>query len=151
MTGKTLQDIWEKEFETDLVNKVDTGLNYICADLGRINEYYNKFTSLYFKYQALTQRYNFYCCFTRVKQGSNSPSWSNSKAHDYAAVFTRGFADYARSEYVQADMKAGYTYRNRHEEPWHKGPRGAEFLGVSSNGRIYYFETGYKDTNGVGK
>ena len=147
MTGKTLQDSWEKEFETDLVTKVDTGLNYICADLGRINDYHNKFANLYFKYRALAERYNFYCYFTRVKQGSSSPSWSDSTAHDYATVYTRGFSDYTRSEYVQADMRAGSTVSMRHEEPWYKGPRGADFSGASSNGRIYYFETGYKDTN----
>ncbi|MBQ9582282.1 MAG: hypothetical protein IJR21_07910 [Synergistaceae bacterium] len=91
MTGKTLQDSWEKEFETDVVTKVDTGLNYICEDIDRVNDYYNKADKLYNKYQALAQRYNFYCYFKRIKQGTSSPSWSDSKTHDYATVFTRDF------------------------------------------------------------
>lgn len=79
--GKGLQDGWEQEFEVQLINKVDRGLNYICADKGQVKEYQGKFDKLYKKYKALAERYNFYCYFMRIQKSyaGSSPSWTDSK------------------------------------------------------------------------
>ena len=147
MNGKGIQDEWEREFETELVNKVDTGLNYICADKARVQEYHGKFDQLYNKYKALAERYNFYCYFMRCQKDSDSANWSDSD-DDNDVYHERGFSEYTRSKLVQADMRAGGSGYHRHEEPCHKGPRGATFRnGPFASKRVYWFKTGYHDTN----
>ena len=148
MGGKGLQDGWEKEFEAELVNKVDKGLNYVCADIKRVQEYHDKFDKLYQKYKALAERYNFYCYFMNFQRSweSDSPSWNDSD-DERDLDYSIGFREYTRSKLVQEDMKAGGSKYHRHEEPWNKGPRGADFIGTYKNDRVYWYRTGCHDTN----
>ena len=92
-TGTTIQEQWEKEFQTELVTRMDNGLNYICANEERVNEYYKKFDALYTKYKALAERYNFYRYFVLVSKSSNSdsPSWDTSD-YDSDCSWERGFS-----------------------------------------------------------
>lgn len=149
MGGKGLQDGWEQEFEVQLINKVDRGLNYICADKARVQEYYNKFDALYNKYKALAERYNFYCYFMRIQKSNDgsSPSWDNSDA-DQDTYYERGFSEYTRSSLVLADMRAGGSRYHSHKEPCTSGPGYADFRDNDlGNSRVYWFKTGYHDTN----
>ena len=147
--GKGLQDGWEREFEVQLINKVDKGLNYICADKGRVKEYHDKFDKLYKKYKALAERYNFYCYLMRVQKSyaGSSPSWDTSK--DNEDIYqVRGFSEYPRSSLVLADMKAGGSRYHSHKEPCTSGPGYADFRDDNlGNRRVYWFKTGYHDTN----
>ena len=147
--GKGLQDGWEQEFEVQLINKVDRGLNYICADKGRVKEYQGKFDKLYKKYKALAERYNFYCYFMRIQKSyaGSSPSWDDSDA-DQDTYYEKGFSEYTRSSLVLADMKAGGSRYHSHKEPCTSGPGYADFRDNDlGNSRVYWFETGYHDTN----
>ena len=148
MGGKGLQDSWEQEFEVQLVNKVNTGLNYICADKARVQEYQGKFDKLYKKYKALAERYNFYCYFMRIQKShdGSSPSWNDSDS-DQDTYYERGFSEYTRSSLVLADMKAGGSRNHSHKEPSTSGPGYADFSGSYTDSYVYWFKTGYHDTN----
>ena len=150
MNGKGIQDEWEREFEVDLVEKVDTGLNYICADKARVQEYHDKFDRLYEKYKALAERYNFYCYLMRIQKSSwrgSSPSWTDSDS-DHDTYYERGFETYTRSKLVQEDMKAGGGRYRRHEEPCTSGDGYADFRDDNlGDKRVYWFKTGHHDTN----
>ena len=148
-TGKTLQDSWEQEFQVDLVSNVDRGLNYVCDNKARVKEYHDKFDKLYNKYKALAERYNFYCFFIRQQKSiGKSPKWETSDdKHD---VFIQvGFTqrDYTRSEIVKEDMNKGGYVRESYQEPCTSGKRWARFQGSYTDKRVYYFETGCKNTN----
>ena len=144
--GKGLQDSWQQEFEVNLITKVDTGLNYICADKARVWDYYSKCTQLYNKYKALAERYNFYAYFVKVKKNTRSPSWNDSDSDSDLTCF-EGIHSYNKGKIVLEDMKAGGSRYHHHEEPWYKGPRGADFEGSYSTSRVYWFKTGYRNTN----
>ena len=136
---------WKKEFETELVTRMNNGLNYICANEERVNEYYKKFDALYEKYKALAERYNFYRYFVSVSKRS-SPSWDDSDS-DKDSSWERGFKVYDKSKIVQQDIAAGKTYDHHHSEPCTSGPRGAEFSRSLGDERVMWLKTGYTDTN----
>ncbi|MBR1419005.1 MAG: hypothetical protein IJ576_08580 [Synergistaceae bacterium] len=149
--GKGLQDSWEQEFEVNLITKVDTGLNYICADKSRVQSYYDKSDALYNKYKALAERYNFYREFVMIQKQDTgkSPSWDDS---DYDIDKTYGAgrsfsSTYSKSKLVNEDFKAGGCRHHEHEEPDTSGPRGADFEGSFATKRVYSLVTGYKKTN----
>ena len=144
--GTATQNKWKDEFETQLVTRMKGGLNYICADEGRINEYYNKFNALYEKYKALAERYNFYRYFVLAQKNGSSPSWSDSN-DKYDGSWERGFTTYDKSKIVQADMNAGEYREDKHKESATSGNGYADFSDSYSNERINWFKTGYKDTN----
>ena len=147
--GKGLKDGWEQEFEVNLVNKVDKGLNYICADKARVQEYFDKFDALYKKYKALAERYNFYCYLRQhqVKRGT-APGWETSDEKKDECGQAGFFAyEYTRSGVVRDDMRAGGGDYHTHKEPWNSGPRGADFSNSFTNKRVYWFETGCIKTN----
>ena len=147
-SGSTIQAQWEKEFQTELVTKMDNGLNYICANEERVNEYYKKFDALYEKYKALAERYNFYRYFVLVckRSSSDSPSWNDSDS-DHNDSWERGFKNYDKSKIVQEDIAAGKTYNHHHSEPSTSGPRGAEFSQNLGDYRVMWLKTGHTNTN----
>lgn len=144
--GTGLQNQWRNEFETELVTRMKNGLNYICADEGRVNEYYNKFNALYEKYKALAERYNFYRYFVLVQKNTSSPSWSDSD-DDYDDYWTRGFETYDKSKIVQGDMKAGRYDDPRHIEEYNEGDGKADLSNSFSDEYVHWYRTGYHNTN----
>lgn len=151
LDGTATQNKWKDEFETQLVTRMRGGLNYICADEGRINEYYNKFNALYEKYKALAERYNFYCFLLYLQKTFSSPSWDDSddgKNKYWELGFNSMSLFTPPSDIVHSDMNAGRYKELKYEEPSYSGHRSADFSDSFSNERIYWFITGYKNTNG---
>ena len=146
-SGASIQDQWKNEFETQLIMRMRGGLNRICADEKLIDEYQKKFNTLYEKYKALAERYNFYRYFVLVQRRSKSASWTTSD-YDHDQSWSGGIHSYNKSNIVKQDIEEGRSLCHHHSEPWNKGPRGADFSGNFDNDDyIIWYKTGYTKTN----
>ena len=145
-SGASIQAQWRNEFETQLVMETRSGLNRICADEKLVKDYQTKFNTLYEKYKALAERYNFYRYFVNRQKNASSVSWTTSDA-DKDQYWERGFRSYNKSKLVQDDIKAGKTRHYLHKEPCTSGPRGVTFSENLGNEYIIWYKTGYRDTN----
>lgn len=144
--GASTQVQWKNEFETELIMRMRGGLNRICSDEKLVAEYQAKFNTLYEKYKALAERYNFYRYFVLVQKNTSSASWSDSD-DEKDRTWEGGFRAYNKSTLVQQDIKDGSSRRYHHKESCTGGSRGATFSGNFGNEYIIWYKTGHVDTN----